>query len=381
MNLHRFELFYYVCRHRGITAAARNMPYGIQAPAISKQMTAFEDDLGGHKLFERSPFRLTAVGELVSAQATQLIESVCSLVDELKHGRGVRLRVTSWEWVLQNQVSDVVTFLRRRDVNATFALPPSRQTQMESWLCDNMIDVAIGALSERMPYGVESESLLQLQLVLLVPRGKTYAHIKSADHFWSRPRIKEGLVCPPPTEVVGRTFLEGLDRRAVDWPVTLEAGSAAAVTKYVAASAPSFDPAARGAPGPPSILGARIVCGSRRPCAHAQGYHQDRRLLPRRRLHPKTLPRRELHARPVQLSSLALRKTSMTVVMLPGPSIARKWITTSWWAESVVCAWYLVKKATDEKAAGGSLPAASLTAATVLRAPSADRGFAQGVRA
>jgi DNA-binding transcriptional LysR family regulator len=210
------------------------MPYGIQGPAISKQMIAFEEDLGGHKLFERSPFRLTAVGERVATRATQLIEGVCALVNDLKHGKGVRLRVTSWEWVLQNQVSDVVTFLRRRDVNATFSLPPSRQTQMESWLCDDMIDIAIGALSERMPYGVESEPLLQLPLVLLVPRGKAHAHIKSADYFWRQQPIKEPLVCPPPTEVVGRNFLEELERRSVDWPVTLEAGSAAAVTRYVA---------------------------------------------------------------------------------------------------------------------------------------------------
>ena len=38
-NLHHLELFYHVARHGGITAAARSMPYGIQQPAISGQIS------------------------------------------------------------------------------------------------------------------------------------------------------------------------------------------------------------------------------------------------------------------------------------------------------------------------------------------------------
>ena len=68
---------------------------------------------------------------------------------------------------------------------------------------------------------------------MLVPKGKEYAHITSADYFWNQRSVKVGLICPSPTEVVGRNFLEGLNRRGVRWPVTIEAGSAAVVTKYV----------------------------------------------------------------------------------------------------------------------------------------------------
>ena len=42
MNIHHLELFYYVARHGGISEAVRNMPYGIQQPAISGQ-AAFTD--------------------------------------------------------------------------------------------------------------------------------------------------------------------------------------------------------------------------------------------------------------------------------------------------------------------------------------------------
>lgn len=60
-NLHHLELFYYVTKHRGVSAAARRMPYGIQQPAVSAQLLRLEETLGS-KLFHRRPFALTAVG-------------------------------------------------------------------------------------------------------------------------------------------------------------------------------------------------------------------------------------------------------------------------------------------------------------------------------
>ena len=61
MNVHHLELFYYVAKHGGISAAVRKIPYGIQQPAVSGQVGSLEKDLGV-RLFERSPFRLTPAG-------------------------------------------------------------------------------------------------------------------------------------------------------------------------------------------------------------------------------------------------------------------------------------------------------------------------------
>ena len=46
MNIHHLELFYYVARHGGIMEAVRNIPYGIQQPAVSGQIAQLEEDLG-----------------------------------------------------------------------------------------------------------------------------------------------------------------------------------------------------------------------------------------------------------------------------------------------------------------------------------------------
>jgi DNA-binding transcriptional LysR family regulator len=62
MNVHHLELFYYVARHGGIMPAVRNIPYGIQQPAVSAQVAQLEEFLGA-TLFHRRPFALTPEGE------------------------------------------------------------------------------------------------------------------------------------------------------------------------------------------------------------------------------------------------------------------------------------------------------------------------------
>src|SRR6266852_8731749 len=62
MNIHHLELFYYVAKHGGISEAVRNIPYGIQQPAVSGQVIQLEEFLGV-TLFQRRPFALTPAGK------------------------------------------------------------------------------------------------------------------------------------------------------------------------------------------------------------------------------------------------------------------------------------------------------------------------------
>ncbi len=55
MNVHHLELFYYVARHGGIMPAVRNIPYGIQQPAVSDQVALLEEFLGV-TLIQQRPF-------------------------------------------------------------------------------------------------------------------------------------------------------------------------------------------------------------------------------------------------------------------------------------------------------------------------------------
>src|SRR5438105_12690671 len=77
MNIHHLELFYYVARHGGIVPAVRNMPYGIQQPAVSGQIARLEETLGT-KLFNRRPFALLPPG-------IELYKFIRPFFDEIDH--------------------------------------------------------------------------------------------------------------------------------------------------------------------------------------------------------------------------------------------------------------------------------------------------------
>lgn len=85
MNLHHLELFYYVAKYRGINAAVRRIPYGIQQPAVSGQVRALEAALGV-SLFDRRPFRLTNAGREVFAFIAPFFEGLPSLRERLLKG-------------------------------------------------------------------------------------------------------------------------------------------------------------------------------------------------------------------------------------------------------------------------------------------------------
>ena len=92
MNIHHLELFYYVARHGGITEAVRNIPYGIQQPAVSGQVAQLEEDLGV-TLFQRRPFALTAPGRKLFGFIEPFFSNLDATAAELQQGRASRIRI------------------------------------------------------------------------------------------------------------------------------------------------------------------------------------------------------------------------------------------------------------------------------------------------
>src|SRR5215204_6194935 len=85
MNIHHLELFYYVAKFGGITEAVRNMPYGIQQPAISGQIIQLEEFLGT-TLFHRRPFHLTTQGQELYDFVRPFFENLDAIAARLRGG-------------------------------------------------------------------------------------------------------------------------------------------------------------------------------------------------------------------------------------------------------------------------------------------------------
>jgi DNA-binding transcriptional LysR family regulator len=230
MNVHHLELFYYVAKHGGISAAVRHIPYGIQQPAVSGQMRALEDDIGS-KLFERSPFRLTAVGQRLFAHVQPFFEGLDTVADRIREAAAPRLRLGAAELIIREHLHPVVERLRGHFPRMKLSLRSGFTHELTSWLRDGEIDLAIAPVEGKLPARLRCARMLRMPLVLVVPLD---SKLKSAEELWAQRDITEPLVSVPATETVSRLFRKGLQKLRVNWPAAIEASSLEFVALYVA---------------------------------------------------------------------------------------------------------------------------------------------------
>lgn len=231
MNVHHLELFYYVAKHQGISAAVRHIPYGIQQPAVSGQMLALESNLGV-RLFQRSPFRLTAPGRKLFAQIEPFFAGLDGLEAQLRDADRPELRLGASELVLRLHIPTVTQRLRARYPKLLLSLTPGYQVQFETWLREGVIDLAIVPLEAKAQGRQSQLRLVRVPLVLLVPK---QAPIRRAADLWKQPKLAHPLVALPPDSSVTRSFFRDLRRLGVRWTQTKEATSMEMVTSHVAA--------------------------------------------------------------------------------------------------------------------------------------------------
>ena len=230
MNVHHLELFYYVAKHGGISAAVRKIPYGIQQPAVSGQMGKLEEDAGA-KLFERSPFRLTAEGEVLFAHIQPFFENLGALGAELRAESKPTLRIGGSELVLRDHIPAVMPQVRKRFPQVRLSLHTGHQAQVENWLRDGEIDLAVTSASARPALKLRHLPLVRIPLVLLVHRTSPW---KNAEDLLARKKIPEPLVGQPVATSVMQSFQRDLKRLRVVWPQAVEATSVELVMRYVA---------------------------------------------------------------------------------------------------------------------------------------------------
>jgi DNA-binding transcriptional LysR family regulator len=230
MNIHHLELFYYVARHGGITEAVRNMPYGIQQPAMSGQIIQLEEFLGT-TLFHRRPFQLTTQGQELYEFIRPFFENLDAMAARLRGGEAQHVRIGASEIVLRDHLPSILRTLGQRFKRLKVTLREGYQPQLESWITRNELDLAITLLGDKLPPGTSGLRLFELPLVLLVPHNSP---IKSAQELWARDRIEESLISLPTNEPIYKNFQEGLARLGVDWFTSIEVSTVELVQTYVA---------------------------------------------------------------------------------------------------------------------------------------------------
>jgi DNA-binding transcriptional LysR family regulator len=229
MNIHHLELFYYVARHGGISEAVRNIPYGIQQPAVSIQIIHLEETLGT-KLFNRRPFQLTPAGHRLYAFIEPFFRDLGRVAEEIteRAARFIRLGATST--ILRNHFPGLIRAAQQKVPGLKFSLHDGIEPQLIRWLESNEIDLAVTVTQTRPPAGIKVQPLLRLPLGLLV---REESPVRSAAELWKRDKIEEPLICLPPAESITRHFQQRLAGLRVEWFGTIVVSSLDLIETYV----------------------------------------------------------------------------------------------------------------------------------------------------
>lgn len=229
MNIHHLELFYYVAKFGGISEAVRNMPYGIQQPAVSGQVIQLEEFLGA-TLFQRRPFSLTPAGQELFTFIQPFFSNLDAMADKLRGGVSQHIRIGASEPVLRDHLPEILLTVRKKFPKMKVTLREGYQPELEGWLRDQEIDLAVTLLDGKAPAGCQALPLMKLPLVLLVEKS---CKLGSAGELWKRDRIEETLISLPANETICKNFQQGLSRLGVDWFTGIEVSSLNLIETYV----------------------------------------------------------------------------------------------------------------------------------------------------
>ncbi|MGC6459963.1 MAG: LysR family transcriptional regulator [Akkermansiaceae bacterium] len=237
MNIHHLELFYFVAKFEGITAAVRKMPYGIQQPAVSGQILQLEEKLGV-KLFNRRPFALTPAGEELYDYIYPFFSRLGDLEEKIRGEEGRHLRLAATASALRNHLPDCLEKLKIEEPNLRLSLREVTPSDVHSALTSQQVDVAIGVVGGKMSEGLRADILMKIPTVLWVPsdsKAKSWEEFLEKDPYSKNGQLgTEPLIGLPPNEVLQQLFRKEFDRREINWPVAVEVNSTDVVHDFVA---------------------------------------------------------------------------------------------------------------------------------------------------
>jgi DNA-binding transcriptional LysR family regulator len=227
MNPHQLELFYHVAKFKGVSRAARQMPYGIQQPSVSAQVNALERDLGV-TLYERRPFKLTPAGEELFKFVEPFFGRIAEVREKLQGA--ARIRIGASPIVFRDYLPPVIEAVRKQFPGLNMILRALNQPELIDSLERDELDVVISLIPDNLSPGIDSVEIVTLPLILLVPKT---SRIKSAKELWADTRIQEPLIALGPNELICQQFQWHLAKIGISWPPKIEMDSLELIERYV----------------------------------------------------------------------------------------------------------------------------------------------------
>src|SRR5215471_10141737 len=164
MNPHQLELFYHVAKSKGVSRAAREMPYGIQQPSVSAQVNALERDLGV-TLYERRPFKLTSAGE----ELFKFVEPFFGRLTEVRQKLqgAAHIRIGASPIVLRDYLSPVIDSVQKQFPKLSMMLRPMNQPELILAMERDELDFVISLVPDDLASSICVVEIIKLPLILL----------------------------------------------------------------------------------------------------------------------------------------------------------------------------------------------------------------------
>jgi DNA-binding transcriptional LysR family regulator len=211
-------------------SAVRNIPYGIQQPAVSAQVAQLEEFLGV-TLFQRRPFALTPAGGKLYEFIRPFFSNLDKIAAEFQGGQARHFRIGASTIVLRDHLPQLLQSVRKKFSGLKVSLRDGYPAQLETLLQQDEVDLVITLIERKPATGFHSLVLMELPLVLLVEKN---SRIKSAEELWRRDKIDESLICLPAGETLSKNFQAQLIKLGVEWFPSIEASSTDLIEIYVA---------------------------------------------------------------------------------------------------------------------------------------------------
>lgn len=206
------------------------MPYGVQQPAISGQLSQLEKTLGT-KLFHRRPFGLTAAGRKLFGEIEDFFSGLAELPDQIRGHAKRRLKFAAPAIILRDYLPNILREYKRRDRDFGLTLYDANQGTAEELLRKREIDLAITELEAKPGQSITSCELLSLPLVLVVPKNVA---ARTAREFFLGNFTSHSLISLPAEEAISRNFQAGLKQFGSGWTPTIEVTSLELIDIYSA---------------------------------------------------------------------------------------------------------------------------------------------------
>ena len=194
------------------------MPYGIQQPAISGQLSQLEKALGV-RLFERRPFGLNPAGAKLFKEIEPFFAGLRDLPAHVRGFAQQHLRLAAPGRILRDYLPDVIVRYKRYHPNLELTLYDANQARAEELLRRREVDIAITEIEGPMPGSFVTCELVQLPLILVVPRR---SKLRAVTDLFSDSRPIEKLISLRPSEVLSKNFRTGLSSLGLHWSIAIE---------------------------------------------------------------------------------------------------------------------------------------------------------------